>query len=252
MSGVQRDRSRVKATGEVFTPTPLVQEMLDELPPEVFTDPAKTFLEPSCGDGQFLSEVVIRKMENGSTYEQALSTVYGIDLMEDNCLECIKRLYMCASEDITPLNQEEAKLLVPDYYWAQGLLKLFYVTTPHYTGITNIVCGDGLIYDYSFGTYTEPVKTPEQLVKEVKQLKAELKKMEIALKKSDAALKKSERERLKLIKAQEKVKKEFEQQRIKLGREALAEEKKRLKAESKKKNVVHKCIDEVSDLFGFK
>ncbi len=266
MSGVERDKSRVKATGEVFTPTPLVQEMLDQLPPEVFTDPTKTFLEPSCGDGQFLSEVIIKKMENGSTYEQALSTVYGIDLMEDNCIECIKRLYgvngtpliePLYGNDIPSEWQYMADVTITEIVGDKKVKKT--IKVPSVSAIfkvngviCNIVCGDGLTYDYSFGTYTEPVKTPEQLAKEVKQLKAEFKKMEIALKKSDAALKKSERERLKLIKAQEKAKKEFEQQRIKLGREALAEEKKRLKAESKKKNVVHKCIDEVSDLFGFK
>ena len=54
MSGVERDRSRVKSTGEVFTPTPLVQEILNQLPQDQFLDPTKTFLEPSCGDGAIL------------------------------------------------------------------------------------------------------------------------------------------------------------------------------------------------------
>jgi len=79
MSGVDREKTRVKATGEVFTPTPLVQEVLDQLPQDQFTDTTKTFLDPSCGDGQFLGEALIRKMENGSTFEQALSTIYGVD-----------------------------------------------------------------------------------------------------------------------------------------------------------------------------
>lgn len=98
MGGVERDKLRVKATGEVFTPTPLVQEILEKLPMEQFTDPSKTFLDPSCGDGQFLGEVLIRKMENGSTFEQALSTTYGVDLMQDNVDECRKRL-LCGSQD---------------------------------------------------------------------------------------------------------------------------------------------------------
>ena len=99
MSGVERDKARVKATGEVFTPTPLVQEVLNQLPQETFTDPTKTFLDPSCGDGQFLGEVLIRKIENGSTFEQALSTVYGVDLMMDNVEECRKRL-LCGKEEL--------------------------------------------------------------------------------------------------------------------------------------------------------
>lgn len=119
MSGVERSQQRVKATGEVFTPTPLVQEMLDQLPAEVFTDPTKTFLDNSCGDGQFLGEVLIRKIENGSTFEQALSTVYGVDLMQDNVDECRKRL-LCGRTDLEHIVR------------------------------TNIVCHDALTYDYSF------------------------------------------------------------------------------------------------------
>lgn len=96
MSGIERDKLRVKQTAEVFTPTLLVQEMLDKLEeqdPTVFSDPTKTFLDNSCGDGQFLSEVVIRKMErSGCTLEQALSTTYGVEFMEDNVNECRARL----------------------------------------------------------------------------------------------------------------------------------------------------------------
>jgi hypothetical protein len=98
MGGVERDRLRVKATGEVFTPTELVREMLDQIPIEQFQDPTKTFLDNSCGDGQFLGEVLIRKMENGSTFEQALSTIYGVDLMIDNVDLCRERL-LCGSTD---------------------------------------------------------------------------------------------------------------------------------------------------------
>ena len=95
MGGIERDKLRVKETAEVFTPTPLVQEMLDKLEEsdsELFTNPTKTFLDNSCGDGQFLSEVVIRKMErSGCTLEQALSTTYGVELMEDNVKLCKKK-----------------------------------------------------------------------------------------------------------------------------------------------------------------
>jgi hypothetical protein len=119
MSGIERDKARIKATGEIFTPTPLVQEKLDRLPTDVFSDPNKTFLDPSCGDGQFLGEVLIRKMENGSTFEQALSTIYGVDLMKDNIDECRKRL-LCGRQDLEHIVQK------------------------------NIICHNGLEYDYSF------------------------------------------------------------------------------------------------------
>jgi len=119
MGGVERDKLRVKSTGEVFTPTELVREMLEQIPIEQFTDPTKTFLDPSCGDGQFLGEVLIRKMENGSTFEQALSTTYGVDLMQDNVDLCRKRL-LCGREDLRHIVER------------------------------NIVCHDALTYDYSF------------------------------------------------------------------------------------------------------
>lgn len=119
MSGIEREKTRVKATGEVFTPTDLVQEMLSQLPIESFTDISKTFLDPSCGDGQFLGEVLIRKMENGSTFEQALSTIYGVDLMEDNVDLCRERL-LCGREDLRHIVEQ------------------------------NIVCADGLRYHYRF------------------------------------------------------------------------------------------------------
>ena len=123
MSGLEREKIRVKATGEVFTPTPLVQEILDQLPQEQFKDPTKTFLDPSCGDGQFLGEVLIRKMENGSTFEQALSTIYGVDLMEDNVELCRERL-LCGREYLRYIVEQ------------------------------NIVCADGLRYHYRFdGSY---------------------------------------------------------------------------------------------------
>jgi hypothetical protein len=126
MSGVERDKLRIKQTAEVFTPTQLAQEMLDKLEeenPTLFSDPTKTFLDNSCGDGQFLSEIVIRKMERSvCTLEQALSTIYGVEFMEDNVIECIKRL---AGPEPT--------------------IEIMDILS------RNIVCYDALKYDYSFG-----------------------------------------------------------------------------------------------------
>ena len=120
MSGAERDKTRTRQSGEVFTPTPLVQEILNQIPIEQFQDPSKTFLDPSCGDGQFLSEVLIKKMENGSTFKQALSTIYGVDIMPDNVALCKDRL-LCGQEHLRHIVDK------------------------------NIVCADALQYDYSFG-----------------------------------------------------------------------------------------------------
>jgi len=137
MSGVEREKSRVKATGEVFTPTPLVQEILEKLPLDQFTDPDKTFLDPSCGDGQFLGEVIIKKMENGSTFEQAISTTYGVDLMPDNVKLCQDRL-LCGHEKYRHIVEN------------------------------NIVCADALEYDYSFdGTWEQRQKEKAQNEKRI-------------------------------------------------------------------------------------
>jgi hypothetical protein len=113
MGGVERDQLRVKATGEVFTPTELVREMLEQIPIEQFQDPTKTFLDNSAGDGQFLGEVLIRKMENGSTFEQALSTVYGVDLMIDNVDLCRERL-LCGQNHLRYIVEQ-------NIYQADGL-----------------------------------------------------------------------------------------------------------------------------------
>jgi hypothetical protein len=125
MSGVDRDKLRIKQTAEVFTPNHLVIEMIDKLEeqePSLFTDPTKTFIDNSCGDGEFLGEIVIRKMErSGCSLEEALSTTYGVDLMEDNVEECKKRL-------MGPYPTDKLRDIVDK----------------------NIVCHDGLTFDYKF------------------------------------------------------------------------------------------------------
>ncbi len=129
MSGIERDKLRIKQTAEIFTKTELVQKMLDDfekLYPIAFSDSSKTFIDNSCGDGQILSEVVIRKIgQSNCTLEKALSTTYGVELMEDNVKLCKKRL--------AGPNPTQEILDILD---------------------NNIVCHDALTYDYSFG---EPV-----------------------------------------------------------------------------------------------
>jgi hypothetical protein len=97
MSNLIKSKNRSDALGEVFTPQWLVDEMLDELPQEVFTNPEKTFIDPACGDGNFLVRVLERKIQNGSTPLQALQTTYGIDIMPDNIEQCRQRLFGTAT-----------------------------------------------------------------------------------------------------------------------------------------------------------
>lgn len=119
MSGIERERTRVKATGEVFTPTPLVNDVLDQMDQKMFSNKEKTFLDPSCGDGQFLASVLYRKLQNSIDFETALSTIYGVDLMQDNVELCRERL-LCGREDLRHIVEK------------------------------NIVCADALRYHYRF------------------------------------------------------------------------------------------------------
>ena len=165
MGGVERDKLRVKATGEVFTPTEIVREMLEQIPAYQFTDPAKTFLDNSCGDGQFLGEVIIRKMENGSTFEQALSTTYGSDLMIDNVDLCRERL-LCGQEHLRHIVEK------------------------------NIQCRDGLKFGYNFEPMGKARRNTEAKAR-VRQQKAKAKQERLA--RLEEAKKKKEAQQKKLF-----------------------------------------------------
>jgi len=87
-----RDRDRVKVTAEVFTPTKLVIRLIRQLPEESF-GPGKNVLDPACGDGQFLAVIKFAKMIIwNETEEEALSEIFGIDILLENVKLCKKRL----------------------------------------------------------------------------------------------------------------------------------------------------------------
>lgn len=99
-----KSTERVRDLGEVFTPAAIVQDMLDLLPTEVWDPhPAKTFLEPACGDGNFLVAILARKLEavkvaltlvsDRHRIEaarilafEALASLYGVDISSDNII----------------------------------------------------------------------------------------------------------------------------------------------------------------------
>lgn len=95
MIEIVRDRSRVHRTAEVFTPQWLVDEMLMTLfraNPGLFYYEHATFLEPSCGDGNFLVRMVHYKItlnrhrlrDKRVPMADILESIFGIDLMPDN------------------------------------------------------------------------------------------------------------------------------------------------------------------------
>lgn len=98
-----RSRQRVVDHGEVFTPTWLVEAMLNLVQHESERIDSR-FLEPACGSGHFLVAVLFRKLTTVETmygsneFEKrhhallALMCIYGIELLEDNALECRQSL----------------------------------------------------------------------------------------------------------------------------------------------------------------
>ena len=98
--------------GEVFTPSNIVNDMLNLLPTKddgrtlILNEKTKaeksyissTFLEPSCGDGNFLVEILNRKLKcvSESSFDHdvllAISSTYGVDIQADNVLESRRRM----------------------------------------------------------------------------------------------------------------------------------------------------------------
>ena len=97
MSSIIKTSERVRDFGEVFTQNSMVCEMLDVLPTSVFkASDNLTFFEPSCGDGNFLNEILKRKLvkcnQNLLNIAFIVSSLYGVDIIEDNVIACKKRL----------------------------------------------------------------------------------------------------------------------------------------------------------------
>jgi hypothetical protein len=101
-----KSTERVRDLGEVFTPEATVEEMLDLLPATMWAvHPSPTFLEPACGDGNFLIRILMRKLEQvaklykrgklpaGTSEEaaqfhalEALASIYAVDISVENII----------------------------------------------------------------------------------------------------------------------------------------------------------------------
>lgn len=94
-----KSRQRVTDHGEVFTPSWMVESMLDLVKDETERIDSR-FLEPACGSGNFLVQILKRKLSaveqkyGNSDFEKqhyallALMSAYGIELLADNIAEC--------------------------------------------------------------------------------------------------------------------------------------------------------------------
>lgn len=99
-----KSKQRVADHGEVFTAEREVKAMCDLVKQETERIDSR-FLEPACGDGNFLAEILARKLAvvtkkyKKSTFDWerisllALGSIYGVDLLQDNCDICRERLF---------------------------------------------------------------------------------------------------------------------------------------------------------------
>lgn len=107
-----KSRKRVADHGEVFTAEREVNAMLDLVKQETERIDSR-FLEPACGDGNFLAEILRRKLDvvkarykkSAADYEKyavmAVSSIYGVDILQDNVEECRKRLFEIWNKEYT-------------------------------------------------------------------------------------------------------------------------------------------------------
>lgn len=76
--------------------------MCDLIPNNVWENIDSTFLEPTCGNGNFLVEILERKLklcQEPKDIARALKSIYAIDIMQDNIDESRKRLIeLCSAK----------------------------------------------------------------------------------------------------------------------------------------------------------
>lgn len=128
MQKLTKSKERVKKYAEVYTPEHIVKQMCDMLPPDAWESIDRTFLEPSCGNGNFLVEIFARKLKLCSTVKdglKALNSIVGIDILPDNCAESRARLKQMFAERFDDANEIAL-------YAADQILK------------NNIICGNSL------------------------------------------------------------------------------------------------------------
>lgn len=137
-----KSRERVQKHAEVFTAEREVNAMLDLVKQETERIESR-FLEPACGDGNFLAEILRRKLavvyrkyhRKSSDYEKysllALSSIYGVELLEDNTETCRARLFFIWNEAYSAVCKK-SRLAEDCRETARFLLE------------RNILCGDAL------------------------------------------------------------------------------------------------------------
>lgn len=130
-----KSKQRVRDFAEVYTPQFIVKDMCDLIPESGAWDKIdSTFLEPACGNGNFLAEILKRKLELCKSEQDiivALKSIYGIDIQADNVAESQSRLAKMAFEKFARLYPYK---MIQNEFAADVITVLS----------RNIICGDSL------------------------------------------------------------------------------------------------------------
>ena len=106
-------KSRRKGSGgtqEFFTPSSLISKMCDKIPSTDWSNPTKTFLEPCFGNGNFLVEIIRRRIVDYSIdWKIVLNNLYGVELMPDNVQEAKDRIIELLKKLNVDFNEQEAR-----------------------------------------------------------------------------------------------------------------------------------------------
>ena len=136
-----KSRQRVTDHGEVYTAEREVKAMCDLVSDECSRIDSR-FLEPACGDGNFLAEILCRKLavvkkkykKSVIDYEKnallAVSSIYGVDILADNVAACRERLFK--------IWRKEYKSIVKTAYSEDTERSVRFILSK------NIVCGNAL------------------------------------------------------------------------------------------------------------
>jgi hypothetical protein len=147
--GAPQSRENIRLFGEVFTPTETVLKMLELIPDHAWEDPEYVFLEPTCGDGQFLVEILRKRIASGISIEESLNTIIGMDISPENIRTSKNRMW-CVARDA----QEKRSRTTESRFKAILQNNIFLVEDSLAT-IREYKAGKGMLADFLF-VYNDP------------------------------------------------------------------------------------------------
>lgn len=109
---VSRRKNSDVNSQEFFTPYEIVKKIADKISESDWSNPEKTFLEPSFGNGQFVIFIIYNRIQHGVSWKDTLKTLFGVELMPDNVQETKDRIISLLSEMEIQFNKEEALKII--------------------------------------------------------------------------------------------------------------------------------------------